>query len=142
MLFLSFGHVVFLCIYSLTAVASYAHPPPQRPFPTILAPSPFVPHESPFHTPSDASSVDHLPHDLADLNSQCGRRGDALKVFLSGPFHGRARVAANLERAYDVANRPGRVVEGEEERCGRGESGVVAVFAGLFLLLLWTCGGD
>ncbi|KAJ9647127.1 Glutamate decarboxylase 2 [Coniosporium tulheliwenetii] len=41
--------------------------------------------------------------DLADLTPQCGRRGDALKFFLSWTFYGSAGYSGMLERAFDSA---------------------------------------
>ncbi|KAL9096435.1 MAG: hypothetical protein Q9165_001432 [Trypethelium subeluteriae] len=40
--------------------------------------------------------------DLADLTPQCGRKGDALKMFLGWLYYGRAGYAAMVERAYDT----------------------------------------
>lgn len=41
--------------------------------------------------------------DLADLTPQCGRKGDALKLFLGWTFHGTAGYRAMVERAFAAA---------------------------------------
>jgi glutamate decarboxylase len=42
-------------------------------------------------------------YDLADLTPQCGRRGDALKMFLEWMSYGRAGYASLVEHAFQVA---------------------------------------
>lgn len=48
------------------------------------------------------ASVDDI-YDLADLTPQCGRRGDALKFFLSLQYYGEKHYAAVVERAFATA---------------------------------------
>lgn len=43
-------------------------------------------------------------YDLADLTPQCGRKGDALKLFLGWNYYGTAGYAKLLEEAFDVAD--------------------------------------
>ncbi|KAF2237444.1 PLP-dependent transferase [Viridothelium virens] len=40
--------------------------------------------------------------DLAELTPQCGRKGEALKMFLGWLYYGRTGYAAMVERAYDT----------------------------------------
>ncbi|KAL8771719.1 MAG: hypothetical protein Q9209_002910 [Squamulea sp. 1 TL-2023] len=42
-------------------------------------------------------------YDLADLTLQCGRRGDALKLYLSWAYHGTQGYRAQIEHAFDTA---------------------------------------
>lgn len=42
-------------------------------------------------------------NDLAKLTPQCGRRGDALKMFLGWSFYGKEGYARLIEHAYDTA---------------------------------------
>ncbi|KAL6721052.1 Glutamate decarboxylase 2 [Lecanora helva] len=42
-------------------------------------------------------------YDLADLSLQCGRRGDALKLYLSWIYHGSSGFAAQIDTAFDTA---------------------------------------
>lgn len=43
------------------------------------------------------------PCDLADLTLQCGRRGDALKLFFCWQYYGTQGYASMIDSAYDVA---------------------------------------
>lgn len=43
-------------------------------------------------------------YDLADLTPQCGRRADALKLFLSLTYYGTTYFSGHIERAFDNAN--------------------------------------
>lgn len=43
------------------------------------------------------------PDDLADLTLQCGRRGDALKLFMAWRYYGAEGYRQKIENAYDVA---------------------------------------
>ncbi|KAL8807864.1 MAG: hypothetical protein Q9200_004516 [Gallowayella weberi] len=54
-------------------------------------------------------------YDLADLTLQCGRRGDALKLFLSWSYHGTAGYRAQIERAFDTAGYLASLVEKSED---------------------------
>jgi glutamate decarboxylase len=49
------------------------------------------------------SSAAEEVYDLADLTPQCGRKGDALKLFLGWSYYGRAGYARQLEHAFDMA---------------------------------------
>ncbi|KAL8912959.1 MAG: hypothetical protein Q9171_002158 [Xanthocarpia ochracea] len=42
-------------------------------------------------------------YDLADLTLQCGRRGDALKLYLSWAYHGTQGYRRQIENAFDTA---------------------------------------
>lgn len=42
-------------------------------------------------------------YDLADLTPQCGRKGDALKLFLGWTYYGTAGYAKQLESAFETA---------------------------------------
>ncbi|KAI4270470.1 MAG: hypothetical protein L6R38_007119, partial [Xanthoria sp. 2 TBL-2021] len=42
-------------------------------------------------------------YDLADLTLQCGRRGDALKLYLSWAYHGTSGYRSQIEHAFDTA---------------------------------------
>ncbi|KAL9008279.1 MAG: hypothetical protein Q9173_006580 [Seirophora scorigena] len=42
-------------------------------------------------------------YDLADLTLQCGRRGDALKLYLSWCYHGSSGYRTQIEHAFSVA---------------------------------------
>ncbi|ORX39124.1 glutamate decarboxylase [Kockovaella imperatae] len=53
-----------------------------------------------FHT-SDSEEI----FDLADLTPQCGRRGDALKFFLSWVYYGEEGLSEKIERAFELATR-------------------------------------
>lgn len=52
---------------------------------------------------SDQDSDWDEPYDLADMTLQCGRRGDALKLFLSLQYYGLHGYARMVDDAYDVA---------------------------------------
>ncbi|KAL5405287.1 hypothetical protein PMIN06_004971 [Paraphaeosphaeria minitans] len=54
-----------------------------------------------FHNVGD--DVDDI-YDLADLTPQCGRRGDALKFFLSLQYYGEAHYAGVVANAYHQAD--------------------------------------
>ena len=43
-------------------------------------------------------------YDLADLTPQCGRKGDALKLFLGWSFYGKSGYAESIEKAFDTAD--------------------------------------
>ncbi|KAL8729682.1 MAG: hypothetical protein Q9181_004912 [Wetmoreana brouardii] len=43
-------------------------------------------------------------YDLADLTLQCGRRGDALKLYLSWCYHGSLGYRQQIEHAFDTAS--------------------------------------
>jgi glutamate decarboxylase len=43
------------------------------------------------------------PDDLADLTLQCGRRGDALKLFMAWRYYGLDGYRMKIENAYDIA---------------------------------------
>ena len=42
-------------------------------------------------------------YDLADLTPQCGRRGDALKMYLHWRYFGTEGISRSVEQAFDVA---------------------------------------
>ncbi|KAL8709282.1 MAG: hypothetical protein Q9225_007473, partial [Loekoesia sp. 1 TL-2023] len=42
-------------------------------------------------------------YDLADLTLQCGRRGDALKLYLSWAYHGTSGYRTQIETAFETA---------------------------------------
>lgn len=42
-------------------------------------------------------------YDLADLTLQCGRRGDALKLYLSWSYHGTSGYRSQIEYAFETA---------------------------------------
>ena len=42
-------------------------------------------------------------YDLADLTLQCGRRGDALKLYLGWAYHGSEGYRRQIEKAFDTA---------------------------------------
>lgn len=50
------------------------------------------------------------PNDLADLTLQCGRRGDALKLFVTWQYYGSSGLASKVDNAYDVACCLSRIV--------------------------------
>jgi glutamate decarboxylase len=56
-------------------------------------------HSSLFHN----NDPDQEVYDLADLTPQCGRRGDALKLFLGWIYYGRKGYAEKVEHAFAVA---------------------------------------
>ena len=43
-------------------------------------------------------------YDLADLTPQCGRRGDALKMYLSWQYYGKAGLSDRIKTAYARAD--------------------------------------
>ena len=43
-------------------------------------------------------------YDLADLTPQCGRRGDALKMYLSWQYYGKAGLSDRIKTAYTRAD--------------------------------------
>jgi glutamate/tyrosine decarboxylase-like PLP-dependent enzyme len=53
-----------------------------------------------FHNTSPEAEV----YDLADLTPQCGRKGEALKMFLSWSFYGKDGHARRIENAFDMAH--------------------------------------
>ena len=54
-----------------------------------------------FHGPA-ASSADEM-YDLADLTLQCGRRGDALKLYMSWVYHGTQGYSEQINHAFNMA---------------------------------------
>ncbi len=64
-----------------------------------------------FHNVADGEGEGHASakqqpsdiYDLADLTLQCGRRGDALKLYLSWCYHGSSGYRAQIEHAFSVA---------------------------------------
>lgn len=52
-----------------------------------------------FH--GDPSETDEV-YDLADLTLQCGRRGDALKLYLAWVYHGSQGFAAQIDCAFET----------------------------------------
>ncbi|KAL8831647.1 MAG: hypothetical protein Q9170_005201 [Blastenia crenularia] len=62
-----------------------------------------------FHEDAEGEGEGHtakLPgeiYDLADLTLQCGRRGDALKLYLSWAYHGTAGYRTQVETAFATA---------------------------------------
>ncbi|KAI4196501.1 MAG: hypothetical protein LQ346_003206 [Caloplaca aetnensis] len=53
-----------------------------------------------FHTSEDSSNV----YDLADLTLQCGRKGDALKLYLSWVYHGTDGYRKQVDAALDTTH--------------------------------------
>ncbi|KAI9697860.1 MAG: hypothetical protein M1820_007647 [Bogoriella megaspora] len=53
--------------------------------------------------------------DLADLTPQCGRKGDALKMFLGWVYYGRKGYAAMVDRAFEMAGCLAELVDGERD---------------------------
>lgn len=72
-----------------------------------------------FHADADAEGEEHtggdqMPadvYDLADLTLQCGRRGDALKLYLSWAYHGTEGYRQQIETAFDTAKYFANLVE-------------------------------
>ncbi len=56
--------------------------------------------EYPFHQ----NNLDTDMYDLGHFTPQCGRKGEALKLFLSWLFYSREGYSKKLEHAYDMAN--------------------------------------
>ncbi|KAL8653995.1 MAG: hypothetical protein Q9226_003613 [Calogaya cf. arnoldii] len=54
-------------------------------------------------------------YDLADLTLQCGRRGDALKLYLSWAYHGTQGYRAQIEHAFETASYFAELVEQERD---------------------------
>jgi glutamate/tyrosine decarboxylase-like PLP-dependent enzyme len=50
------------------------------------------------------NNLDTDMYDLGHFTPQCGRKGDALKLFLGWLFYGREGYSKKLEHAYDMAN--------------------------------------
>lgn len=54
-------------------------------------------------------------YDLADLTLQCGRRGDALKLYLSWSYHGTCGYRSQIEQAFATAEYLADLVDGERD---------------------------
>ncbi len=54
-------------------------------------------------------------YDLADLTLQCGRRGDALKLYLSWSYHGTLGYRSQMEQAFATAEYLADLVDGERD---------------------------
>ncbi|KAK5082054.1 Glutamate decarboxylase 2 [Lithohypha guttulata] len=63
------------------------------------------------HRSSEDDDLWASPYDLADLTLQCGRRGDALKLFLCWQYHGTKGYSEMVDNAYDVACYMSRLVK-------------------------------
>lgn len=50
-------------------------------------------------------------YDLADLTLQCGRRGDALKLYLSWCYHGSSGYRSQIEHAFSIASQLASLVD-------------------------------
>ncbi|KAL8952014.1 MAG: hypothetical protein Q9222_002033, partial [Ikaeria aurantiellina] len=75
-----------------------------------------------FHSDAEGDSEGHEPkqqpseiYDLADLTLQCGRRGDALKLYLSWVYHGTQGYRAQIEHAFDTAAYGAELVSKERD---------------------------
>ena len=55
------------------------------------------------HTDEATGSMPEETYDLADLTLQCGRRGDALKLWLAWTYHGTSGFATQISHAFDTA---------------------------------------
>lgn len=51
----------------------------------------------------NSTNPDDEIYDLADLTPQCGRKGEALKLFLGWSYYGKAGYAAQVEKAFETA---------------------------------------
>lgn len=52
---------------------------------------------------------------MADLTPQCGRKGDALKVFLTWAYYGTSGMSAKIGGAFDRADQLYSLLEKEED---------------------------
>ena len=52
---------------------------------------------------------------MADLTPQCGRKGDALKVFLTWAYYGTSGMSAKIGRAFDRADQLYTLLEKDED---------------------------
>ncbi|KAL8907482.1 MAG: hypothetical protein Q9207_001386 [Kuettlingeria erythrocarpa] len=76
-----------------------------------------------FHNEADGEGEGHASakqqpsdiYDLADLTLQCGRRGDALKLYLSWCYHGSSGYRAQIEHAFSVAAHFASLVENHRD---------------------------
>jgi glutamate decarboxylase len=67
-----------------------------------------------FH--NDSTGDDNFEvNDLADLTPQCGRKGDAFKLFLSWAYYGNDGLAAKIGNAFDRADQLMSILEKDQD---------------------------
>lgn len=72
------------------------------------------PHPSLFH--NDATEDDNFDiNDLADLTPQCGRKGDALKLFLTWAYYGTLGLSEKIGQAFERAEQLYSILESDKD---------------------------
>lgn len=67
-----------------------------------------------FH--NDATDDDDFEvYDLADLTPQCGRKGDALKLFFTWSYYGTSGMSAKIANAFERAEQLYSLLEKEQD---------------------------
>ena len=68
--------------------------------------------DSLFH--NDSTDDDNFEvNDLADLTPQCGRKGDAFKLFLSWAYYGTSGLSAKVGNAFERADQLMTILESD-----------------------------
>jgi glutamate/tyrosine decarboxylase-like PLP-dependent enzyme len=67
-----------------------------------------------FH--NDSTEDDNFEiNDLADLTPQCGRKGDAFKLFLAWAYYGNEGLSARIGNAFDRADQLMSILEKDKD---------------------------
>jgi glutamate decarboxylase len=67
-----------------------------------------------FH--NDSTDDDNFEvNDLADLTPQCGRKGDAFKLFLSWAYYGTTGLSAKVGNAFERADQLMTILESDSD---------------------------
>ena len=67
-----------------------------------------------FH--NDSTDDDNFEvNDLADLTPQCGRKGDAFKLFLSWAYYGLSGLSAQIGNAFERADQLMTILESDSD---------------------------
>lgn len=67
-----------------------------------------------FH--NDSTDDDNFEvNDLADLTPQCGRKGDAFKLFLSWAYYGLSGLSAQIKNAFERADQLMTILESDSD---------------------------
>jgi hypothetical protein len=70
--------------------------------------------DSLFH--NDSTDDDNFEvNDLADLTPQCGRKGDAFKLFLSWAYYGTSGLSAKVGNAFERADQLMTILESDSD---------------------------
>jgi hypothetical protein len=80
----------------------------------IVSLQPFQADDSLFH--NDSTDDDNFEvNDLADLTPQCGRKGDAFKLFLSWAYYGTSGLSANIDNAFERSDQLMTILESDSD---------------------------